>query len=49
VDKVYLVESSPILDKTVNISSKQPINIMAAIDFADNTLSVSPDADVDFV
>jgi type II secretory pathway component GspD/PulD (secretin) len=47
VDKVYLVESSPILDKTVNISSKQPINIMAAIDFADNTLSVSPDADVD--
>ncbi|VVH61312.1 hypothetical protein BSPWISOX_1058 [uncultured Gammaproteobacteria bacterium] len=35
------------LAQKVNISIKKPINIIAAIDFADSTLSVSPDLGVD--
>ena len=35
------------LEQKVNVSIKQPINIIAAIDFADSTLSISPDSGVD--
>jgi type II secretory pathway component GspD/PulD (secretin) len=35
------------LAQKVNISIKKPINIIAAIDFADSTLSISPDLGVD--
>jgi hypothetical protein len=35
------------LAQKVNISIKKPINIIAAIDFADSTLSISPDSGVD--
>lgn len=35
------------LEKKVNIAINQSINIIAAIDFADNTLSIFPDAGVD--
>ena len=35
------------LAQKVNIAIKQPINLLAAIDFADNTLSISADAGVD--
>ncbi|TEU19460.1 MAG: hypothetical protein E3I13_04295 [Gammaproteobacteria bacterium] len=35
------------LAQQVNISIKQPINLLAAIDFADNSLSISADAGVD--
>jgi type II secretory pathway component GspD/PulD (secretin) len=35
------------LAQKVNISIKQPINLLAAIDFADNSLSISADAGVD--
>ena len=35
------------LAQKVNVSVNQPINIIAAIDFADNSLSVSPDSGVD--
>jgi len=35
------------LNKMVNVSVNQPINIIAAINFADDTLSVSPDEKVD--
>ncbi len=35
------------LAQQVNIAIKQPINLLAAIDFADNSLSISADAGVD--
>lgn len=45
--RVYSDKSNPRLEKTVNISIKSPINIIAAIDFADSSLSVSIDSRVD--
>ena len=47
VNKVYSSKSNPLLDKNINIVIKSPIGIVAAIDFADPTLSISPDANVD--